>query len=371
MMNPTSSSVLAGRATADGTARYRQRFTHLDPGWFRRALGVEMSSVGVGTYLGDADDETDRAYGEAIRLAPTLGCNVIDTAVNYRYQFSERVIGSALRELIDTAVIARDEIIVCTKGGYLSFDGPPADARQWVADTFIEPGIIDWSDIVAYNVMHPRYLLHQLETSLRNLGLGTIDVYYLHNPESQLQGISRTQFRERMTACFEGLERAVADGLIGVYGAATWDAFRSEPSSPSAVALEDLVNAAQAVGGRDHHFRAIQLPFNLGMPEAIAKPTQLLGADRVTAFEAAGRLGLTVFASGSLLQGRLAQLPPDFAALVPGQDTDAQRALQFVRSAPGVASALVGMKTAAHVRENLAVATRPPLSADHFSALFR
>ena len=131
MTTPPETPRLAGRATADGTLRFRSRFADVDAGWFRRALGLEMSSVGIGTYLGEADVETDRAYGEAMRLAPALGCNVIDTAVNYRYQFSERVIGAALRDLVAGGAIRRDEIVVCTKGGYLPFDGPPADGGGW------------------------------------------------------------------------------------------------------------------------------------------------------------------------------------------------------------------------------------------------
>lgn len=362
---------LAGRATPEGTARLRERFARLDPGFFHRALGLEMSSIGLGTYLGEPDAATDRAYGEAIRLAPTLGCNVIDTAINYRCQFSERVIGDALRDLVDGGVVRRDELVICTKGGYLSFDGPPADPREWVARTFIEPGIIDWSDIVAQNVMHPRYIRHEIEASLRNLGLETIDVYYLHNPESQLQGVARGRFLERVTGCFEELERAVEQGLVGAYGVATWNAFRVEPSSQGAVSMEELSRAARMAGGPGHRFRVVQMPFNLAMPEAFARPTQVVGQDVVPAFEAAARLGLTAFASGSLRQGQLTTLPPDFAARIPDADSDVQRALQFVRSTPGVACALVGMKTAGHVRHNLSLASRPPLTAEGLATLLR
>jgi aryl-alcohol dehydrogenase-like predicted oxidoreductase len=366
----TDARPLAGRATTAGTARFRERFAHLDAGFFNRAVDLSLSSIGLGTYLGEPDAETDRAYGEAIRLAPTLGCNLLDSAINYRGQYSERVIGAALRDLVAGGAIARDEVVVCTKGGYLSFDGPPADARAWVQETFIDPGIIDWADIVAYNVMQPRYIRHQIETSLRNLGLGTIDVYYLHNPESQLQGMPRAACLARIAACFEELERAVDDGQIGVYGVATWDAFRVEATAPSALPMEDLVQAARSAAGERHHFRVVQLPFNLGMPEAFVKPTQHVAQDRMPAFEAAARLGLTAIASGSLLQGRLSALPPDLAGMFPGLASDAQRALQFVRSTPGVTAALVGMKTVAHVRDNLALGGRPRLSAAQFAALF-
>jgi aryl-alcohol dehydrogenase-like predicted oxidoreductase len=371
-MTTTADHLIPGRATAAGTARFRARFASLDAGWFRSAtgLGVDLSSVGFGTYLGEADADTDRSYGDALRLAPTLGCNLIDTAVNYRCQFSERVIGSALHDLVAAGTIARDEIVVCTKGGYLAFDGPPTDARGWVEETLVEPGIIDWGDIVGSNVMQPRYIRHQLETSLRNLGLAAVDVYYLHNPESQLQGVPAAEFYRRVTACFEALEAAAADGLIGVYGVATWDAFRVEASAQAAVSIETLAGAARDVAGDAHHFKAVQMPFNLGMPEAFARATQPAGDSLVTALEAAARHGLTVFASGALMQGRLARLPAQIVPLLTGADTDPQRALQFARSAPGVTAALVGMKSTTHVRDNLALARRPPMTVDQVVALF-
>ena len=82
--------MLKGRATAEATATYASRFPTL-PGNFRRALGVSVSSIGIGTYLGETDDETDRAYEEAINASLRGGINLIDTAVNYRFQRSERI----------------------------------------------------------------------------------------------------------------------------------------------------------------------------------------------------------------------------------------------------------------------------------------
>ncbi len=112
------------------------------------------------------------------------------------------------------------------------------------------------------------------------------------------------------------------------------------------------------------------MPVNLGMPEAAVAATQIVGDTPVPALEAAARLGLASIVSGSLMQGRLARLPPGFESLAPGTDTDAQRALQFARSTPGVATALVGMKTPAHARENLALAAHPPLTAAQYAGLF-
>src|SRR3954464_10790845 len=140
---------LPGHATTEGTAAYRERFRGTAAeGHFRFEQNLWLSSVGIGTYLGGADEETDRSYADAITRAVELGANVIDTAANYRFQRSERSVGEALLDL-SAAGFSRDEIIVCTKGGYLPFDGaPPRDVRHYVEETFIKPGIASFEDIV-------------------------------------------------------------------------------------------------------------------------------------------------------------------------------------------------------------------------------
>ena len=87
------------------------------------------------------------------------------------------------------------------------------------------------------------------------------------------------------------------------------------------------------------------------MPEALTLANQQLPDHRGTALRAAVGFGIAVCASASLLQGRLARgLPPIMAQAFEGLTTDAQRALQFVRSAPGINVALVGTRSQAHVR---------------------
>src|SRR6267143_671178 len=135
-------------ATLDGTARYRDRFRDVAAeDHFRQAQNLWLSSIGIGTYLGEADEETDRRYTEAVVRAVELGANVIDTAANYRFQRSEQSIGVALAQL-NRRGFSREEIVVCTKGGYLPFDGaPPRDVRQYIEENFVRPGIAGWSDI--------------------------------------------------------------------------------------------------------------------------------------------------------------------------------------------------------------------------------
>jgi aryl-alcohol dehydrogenase-like predicted oxidoreductase len=348
--------MLAGCATAEGTARFRQA-SGAAPGHFREGLGVSLSSLGVGTYLGRDDAATDALYARSVRRVLQMGINVVDSAINYRNQRSERAVGVALRE----SGLPRDQIVLCTKGGYLPFDGGrPHDMRAYLEETFIKPGILRADEIVAgCHSLAPRFLDDQVERSRRNLGVACIDLYYLHNPETQLGEVPRAEFRRRLRAAFEALERACGEGRIAGYGTATWKGYRLPADEEEHLSLAEVLAAAREAGGARHHFRAIQLPFNLEMNDAATLRNQ---GER-TLLEAARDAGLAVFASASILQGRLAQhMPEPVRDQLAGLDTDAQRALQFARSSAGVTCALVGMKTLAHVEENAALSRIAPLT---------
>ncbi len=363
---------IEGCATSAGTARYRERFRDAVTNHFREAAGLKFSSVGIGTYLGNADATTDQRYTEAVVRAVEVGANVIDTAANYRFQRSELSVGAALGELSNRG-FAREEVIVCTKGGYLPFAGsPPGDVRQYVEETFINSGVAKWSDIAGVaHCMSPRYLENQLDQSRRNLNLSCIDVYYVHNPESQLSAVSHDEFWKRLRAAFELLEQAVVDKKIVNYGVATWNGFRAEPDSEGYHSLESMIDIARELAGDSHHFRFIQLPVNLAMPEALFFQNQKLGDEYVSTVEAAQAFGVNVIASGSIMQGQIASgLPESIRDALGSLATDAQGGIQFVRSAPGVTTAPVGMSRVEHVEENLQLAKVEPVSTDELLSAF-
>ena len=362
---------IEGFATPVGTARHAARFPDAATGHFRAAQGLTVSSVGIGTYLGMADDATDTAYRDSVARAVELGANVVDTAINYRFQRSERSIRAALGVMAGKG-IARDEVVLCTKGGFIPFDGGyPPDATAWVRDNLIAPGIIRAEDIVGgCHCMTPDYLRHQLGCSLANLGVATVDVYHIHNPESQLDEVPRDGFLARLEAAFGAMEAEASAGRIRAYGVATWNGFRVPPSDRNHLSLEEMLAAARRAGGEAHRFRFIQLPVNLAMAEAAESPTQLVGGKMMTALDAAAHFGISVVASASMMQAQLiGRLPKAIAPRFPGLATDAARAIQYARSAPGVATALVGMARVAHVEENLQLAKVSPLSPTQFSAL--
>jgi aryl-alcohol dehydrogenase-like predicted oxidoreductase len=363
-----------GRAMAEMTRRYAERgAARLSAAHFRElAGGASASTLGLGTYLGPEDGATDVLYQDAIVRALQLGVNVLDTAVNYRHQRSERAIRTALATALSRGVIQRDEVIVATKGGFIPFDGAvPRDPRAYFASTYVETGIIKPGEVAkGAHCMAPRFLRDQIDRSRANLGLETLDVYYVHNPETQLGEVDRAEFMARMRAAFGALEEAVAAGSIARYGTATWTGYRVDPGDPGYLSLQDLVAAARDVGGVDHHFKVIQLPYNLGMTEAFTRANQRVKDRMVPVLEAARELGVYVMASASLHQGQLTRLPPMMAEYIPGLTTDAQRAVQFVRSTPGVGTALVGMKTPAHVDENATIGTIAPVAWSQFQRLF-
>ena len=348
--------------------------------YFRRFGPGVISSVGLGTYLGDSTDAVDDAYRESIGLALRSGINVVDTAVNYRCGRSERVVGEAVRE----SPIDRDAVVVATKGGFLPFDGSrPADPASYVRERFVESGVVDPADLVAgSHCLAPDYVEWSLDRSLERLGLDAIDCYYLHNPETQLAERSRSTVYDAIEAAFERLERRRIAGDIGRYGVATWDAFRVPPDAERYLSLPEILARAEAAGRAvgpddDHGFEAVQLPFNVAMADAFTRANQRpVGADSeaepVSTLEFAHESGLSVFTSASIAQGDLATsgaLPDGVDAELSGE-TPAQRALNFARSAPGVTCSLVGASDVAHVRENVAAGTFDPLGAGAFDAVF-
>jgi len=302
----------------------------MDNRFYRLAQGMRLSSLGLGTYLGNADDETDANYEAAVRAAIGGGINLIDTSRNYRGERSERAIGRAI------AGTSRDELVLCTKAGYF------LDRRG--------------------HSLEPGFLEENLRASLVNLGVSQVDVFYLHNPETQL---GAEDFYQRIRLAFERCESMAALGLLRFYGVATWDGFRAEKD---VISLHRLVAIAKESAGQAHRFRFVQLPFNLAMLEAFNRRQQEGGTSLL---QAAGELGITVIGSATVYQGRLTKgLPEKLVAQLPGLSTDAQRAIQFSRSTPGLTAALVGMSNPGHVAENLAIKDVPPLSEREYYAIY-
>lgn len=365
--SPTADSAtiqpLSTRGSQTGTRRYADRWRKgfLEDFFRQTRSGLSVSSVALGTYLGESDDATDALYSAAARLAIECGVNMVDTAINYRCQRSERVIGRVLQELIGEGKVRRDEVVLCTKAGYVPLDGSPPQSREqyetYLRTEYFEPGVLSPSDLVGGgHAITPKFLVDQIQRSMRNLGVQSIDYFYIHNPEQQLSAaVSPQELALRLRAAFETLESCVSRGVIGAYGCATWSGLRLPAGSNGHLSLYELARIAKEVAGDTHHFRIVQLPINLTMSEAVRVSTQRDPRGRlVHVIDAAAELGIDLVVSAPLLQGQLTHgLPEQVRELFPGS-TDAQRALAFVRTLPAVVSAAVGMKSTEHVDENLA-----------------
>jgi len=317
----------------------------------------QLSPLGIGSALGAPSDEEDAAYDRALRRAIGLGVNHVDTAINYRCQRSERVIGKALRE------VRSDDhpVFVTSKGGYLPLESPPPetrdDYRAYIQREYLDTEIIQATELVAGgHCIAPRFLRNQVERSIANLGVPAIDIYYIHNPEQQLDAVTRGEFENRMHDAFAELERCVNDGLIRSYGCATWNGLRVPADSQTHVSIESLVATARDVAGAEHHFVAVQMPVNLGMMEGVRASTQMVNGHERTPLEAADDAGIAMIVVAPLMQGRLAKdLPAAAREAFPDAKTDAACALSFVQMLPHVASIVVGMRSVQHVEENAAL----------------
>jgi len=362
-------------ATPAATDAYRTRFSgQFGRTFFRRFSGLAVASVGLGTYLGEPTDAVDERYREAVVEAVENGCNVLDTAINYRHQRSERVVGEA----IEAADVDRDAVFVATKGGFLPFDGErPADPGAYLRETYLDTGLVDGDDLArGVHCIAPDFIEDQFDRSRANLGVETLDCYYVHNPETQLAVRSAEVVYDQLEAAFERLEARVATGDLRAYGVATWDAFRVPGDDEQYLSLAEVVRraarAADAVGNDASAFQAVQLPFSVVMADAFTEAAHAGSGGPTSALWFAREAGLSVFTSASIAQGALADpgtIPDAVAERLPG-DTPAQRALNFARSAPGVTCALVGASSVEHVRENLAAGEFDAMGAGAFDATF-
>ena len=362
--------MISGHATFEGTREFSKN-SGINLENFKEFKNLFLSNVGIGTYLGDPDAKTDELVKNAVKQSIQSGINVIDTAINYRSQKAERSVGKAIGELVKEDKINRNQIFVSSKNGYVTND---ADVQlgfwEYVKEEYSQKGVIQEGDVTSgYHCMTTSYLSDQLDRSLKNLDLECLDLMYLHNAvEGQIKDVSKEKFLENLKSVFELYEQKRNEGKIKFYGMATWECFRVPFDDPQYLSLEDTVNMAKKIGGENHGFRFIQLPYNMNYDQALLAKNQLLGTENVSILEAAIRLGVGVFTSVPFMQGRLLTpgTMPEFNNLKPSLG-----ALQFIRSSPGVLAPLVGQKSAEHVSENLEIMKIPPMSENDFLALVK
>ena len=359
--------MISGFATPEGTKNFTAKHDTIPEKNFNVFQDLSLSNVGIGTYLGNPDSDTDNIVKNAVKKSVLAGMNVIDTAINYRAQKAERSVGQAISELVNENKISRDEIFISTKNGYVTNDGDiQEDLMQYIIRELGKPGIVKEGDISSgYHCMTIPYLEDQLNRSLKNLQLECIDLIYLHNAVEGNLEMPKETFLQKLKDVFEFYEQKRKDGKIRFYGMATWDCFRVAEDHKTFLSLEKVIEIAKSVGGDDHGFRFIQLPYNLHFDQAFMQKNQLVDGKSASILDSAKQLNVGVFTSVPLMQGKLldwAKDKPAFSAVSPSVGL-----LQFIRSTPGVLAPLVGQKSDEHVTENLEILKIPPFSEEEFT----
>lgn len=341
---------ISGRATVQGTAAYAARMiglagdATLASGFTSfGTTGLTTTRVGFGTYRVHTQEADHR---DALKKALQASCNVLDTSTNYMDGDSERAVGTVLAELIASGELRREEVVVVSKIGYVQGENLKlAEAREHSGRPY--PDMVKYGDGI-WHCIHPEFLADQLALSLDRLGLLTLDVCLLHNPEYFLSEAThrgkqdlaalRAEFYNRLEQAFTYFESQVAAGRLQYYGVSS-NTVTAPAESPEATSLASMVEAAQAAatsaGLETHHFRALQLPMNL-FESGAALTANTGAAGRQTVLEYAQQAGVAVLVNRPLnampapQSGivRLADLPLEDAPIDVARQLDAVGTLE-------------------------------------------
>lgn len=366
---------MMSKATPEATLDFAKKFSHYKD-FYIKHNGLIFSKLGLGSFSPEPYKEENYLfhYIESVKEAIKSGINLIDTASNYRYGQSEKEIKIALEEL--GSQIKREELIICSKGGFIQLDFPfPENPYEWIETNIINKNLANKEDIeLDQHCIEPDFLEWSCKRSLDNLGLKSLDIYFLHNPEMQLLKLGEKQFYKKIEKIFKRFEKLSNEGLFSYYGVAVWNGFTSETGE--LLSLEKLVQIAHKVGGENHRFKYIQTPFNMGKTNIYTKNTQSIAQQECTLLQAAHRLGIGVISSSSLLQMNLFKksFSSESGVVLDESmtlESDIQLALQFVRSTPGLISSLFGSKVPLHVKHNIEISKIKAVKRAKYDLLYR
>ncbi len=287
-----------GRATPQNTLDWAEAHGEIAFADLGRT-GLSISQAGFGCYRINSGSS---GHAAALAHALSAGINLIDTSTNYADGGSEELVGQVLAHLIEEGTLQREAVAVASKAGYLqggNYDLSQERKRQ--GRPF--PDLVPYAEGLEHCI-HPEFLSDQLTRSLDRLGLATLDVFLLHNPEYFLGWAQRTgqdaaaaqaEYYRRIDCAFRHLEDEVARGRIGWYGISS-NTFPSEVSDPQFTCLERIWEIAEAIRS-GHHFAVVQLPMNVFEPGAAVHLNQ--GA-KETVLEFAHRQQLGLLANRPL-----------------------------------------------------------------------
>tara|TARA_Y100000590_G_C15718229_1_gene1012636 strand:+ start:1522 stop:2781 length:1260 start_codon:yes stop_codon:yes gene_type:complete len=415
--------LIKGNATISGTKKFLDKFKNSSSFDFYSKTydDLSLSSIGIGMYKGENNDEGDVEWKKSLEFAISNGINVFDTAIRYRNQRSEKILGEVLTSLIKQKKISRAEILVFTKGGLL---GIPRgyEEKKYIDDIIVQNWGVPKKEISRnIHCMYAPFLKKQLLQSLENLNLSTVDCYFIHNPELAKEIFNNELFYERIYELFSWLESEREKGRIIKYGIASWNGFRRRKSSKSYIDFEKICSIAKEAGGKENGFSYVEAPLNIGMPFIANQYTSKKNINNF--FSTAKENNVNIITSASTYEGNIESLMNfiNLITLVGKKDSKIEHepskitlpisensliqmleviisqkekkrtiekilsnaancelnlypsALNIVRSHPGVTSALCGMNLLKFIKENIILRhtkkINPDLIAEFFDSL--
>jgi aryl-alcohol dehydrogenase-like predicted oxidoreductase len=218
-----------------------------------------LEKISFGTYRTTIQNPV---HQEALSYALDNGVKYIDTSSNYMYGEAETLIGESLKRR------DREEFTIVSKGGYIQGENLQKVKEGWGIEDLVE------YDENCFHSISPMFLESQIDTSLQRLQTSYIDTYLLHNPEyylmTNLKGNATNEdienhhqiMQKRIKKAFEFLESQVKLGKIKSYGISS-NSFAKQQNDYHFLEYKNLLEYANDVGGDAHHFKVIQLPFNM------------------------------------------------------------------------------------------------------------
>ena len=303
--------MIIGSATKQKTKLFSDNFTSCSPDFYSLDHNnLTLSSIGVGMYKGDNSLAGDKSWEQSLIESIKSGINVFDTAIRYRNQRSEKILGKVLTNLISAKKLKREEVFICTKGGLI---GIPVGyiEEEYIQDIVLGKWKIRRNEI--YKNIHClslSFLKKQFAISLENLNLSTFDCYFLHNPELAIGIKNKKEFYILLKNIFTWLEDEREKGRLNYYGIASWNGFRRRKNSRLFLDIDKIIKIAERVGGVDHGLRYIEAPLSIGMPYLAncSSVSEKINLQNINFINYLNEKGINLFTSASTYEGKIESL---------------------------------------------------------------
>ena len=212
-----------------------------------KVFNKNISLISFGTYR----FTKTTMHKDVLKNALLNGINIIETSSNYTNGHAEESVGEVINQLFYDSDLTRNDIILISKGGYITQNTPP-EYKNTIA--------------IGHNLYHclePEFIKTQITQSLNRLGVNKLDGYLLHNPETYLQNqnnASTSRYYEILKKAFCYLETEVTNGRIKYYGISS-NTLSLNQDSLHTTSLKELIKLKK--NSHLKYFKLLEFPFNL------------------------------------------------------------------------------------------------------------